>query len=293
MSVFERVLVPLLPQFHYRSPRAALLLRRGIETRHVRMLAQHLRHHPLQHAHAVAVDDAHAAGGGHHGAVQEFVDGVVRLFRPLPDHVDFLVYRRQLRRRLVAYVLRQLPRPAAFGQHLDHIVDRDLHLHEADLHFEFAVAQNAAHARRVADVLQAQARALCDAQRLYAILPGIVLGGEHRGLKILAEFALGFGDAALRVLIGLAPVAALRDLADRVLRLLLEFGQRLIGAALQFLDLGGLALLPLAGDFLLAAVQFDDLLAQADFQRLRLFDAVVQFAEEAGNIAFAEIGRAH
>src|ERR1035437_5243052 len=57
---------------------------------------------------------------------------------------------------------------------------------------------------------------------------------------------------------------ALRDLADGILRLLLEFGQRLIGAALQFLDLGGLALLPLAGDFLLAPVEFDNLLAQAD-----------------------------
>src|SRR5450759_4027934 len=201
------------------------------------MLAQHLRHHPFQYAHAVAVYDSYTAGGGHHGAVQEFVDRVARLFRPLADHVDFLMERRELRRRLEAHVLRQLPGPAAaFGQHLDYVVDRDLHLHETDFHLEPAVAQNAAHARRVADVLHAQARPLCDAQRLYAVLAGIVLGCEHRGLEILAQFALGFGDAALRVLIGLAPVAALHDLADGILRLLLEFGQRLIGAALQFLD---------------------------------------------------------
>ena len=125
----------------------------------------------------------------------------------------------------------------------------------------------------------------------------IVLGGEHGGLEVFAQFALGLGDAALGVLIGLAPVAALDDPADGVLRLLLEFGQRLVGAALQFLDLGGFALLPLAGDFLLAAVEFDDLLAQADFERLRLFDAVVQLAEEARDVAFAvahgETGAAH
>ena len=52
-------------------------------------------------------------------------------------------------------------------------------------------------------------------------------GGEHGGLEIFAQFALGLGDAALRVLLGLASVGALRDPADGILRLLFEFGQRL------------------------------------------------------------------
>ncbi len=98
---------------------------------------------------------------------------------------------------------------------------------------------------------------------------------------------LALDDAALRVLVGLAAVAALHDPADGLLRLLFELGQRLVRAALQFLDLGRLALLPLARDFLLPAIQFDDLLAQADFERLCLFDAVVQFAQEARHVALA------
>ncbi len=119
--------------------------------------------------------------------------------------------------------------------------------------------------------LQAHAHALFDAQGLNAVLARIVLGGEHGGLKILAQLALGFGDAALRVLIGLAAVAALRDFADGLLRLLFEARQGGIGAALQFLQLGGLALLPFARDFLFAPVQFRQLFAQALLQRLRSF----------------------
>ena len=100
-----------------------------------------------------------------------------------------------------------------------------------------------------------------------------------------SRFALD--DAALCVLIGLAPVAALHDPADGLLRLPFELGQRLVRAPLQFLDLGRLALLPLASDLLLPPVQFDNLLAQADFERLRLFDPVVQFAQEARHIPLA------
>jgi hypothetical protein len=53
----------------------------------------------------------------------------------------------------------------------------------------------------------------------------------------------------------LAPVAALHDLADGFLRLLLEARQRRLGAALQLFQLGFLALLPLGGQLLLAARQ--------------------------------------
>src|ERR1035441_10166645 len=59
-------LARLLPQFHNSGSRAAFLLRGRVEARHVGMLGHHLRHHPFQHAHAVTVHDAHAAGGGHY-----------------------------------------------------------------------------------------------------------------------------------------------------------------------------------------------------------------------------------
>ena len=38
----------------------------------------------------MAVHDAHAAGGRHHSAVEELVDGVPRLLGALPDDVDLL-----------------------------------------------------------------------------------------------------------------------------------------------------------------------------------------------------------
>ena len=127
------------------------------------MLGQHLRDHLLQDAHAVAVHDADAAGGGHHRAVQEFVHRVARLLGALADHVDLLVHRARVRARACSSRSSAACSPRrAFGQHLDHVVDRDLHLHEAGLHFDAAVAQHAAHARRFAHVLQAHARALFD-----------------------------------------------------------------------------------------------------------------------------------
>jgi hypothetical protein len=44
--------------------------------------------------HAVAVYDADAAGGGHYGAVQEFIHGVAGLLGALADDVDLLVHGR-------------------------------------------------------------------------------------------------------------------------------------------------------------------------------------------------------
>jgi hypothetical protein len=50
---------------------------------HVGMPLQQLPQHLAQDSHAVAVYNAYAAGGGHHGAVQEFVHVVARFFGAL------------------------------------------------------------------------------------------------------------------------------------------------------------------------------------------------------------------
>ena len=94
----------------------------------------------------------------------------------------------------------------------------------------------APHARRVADVLQAHTRALFDAQAA-GCGPGANRPRVESTVvwKSSRSSRLAFGDAALGVLIGLAAVAAFGDLADGILRLLLEFGQGFVGAALQFL----------------------------------------------------------
>ena len=55
----------------------------------------------------MAVHDAYAAGRGHDGAIEEFVDGVAGFFDVLADHVDFLMYGRQLRRWAVTHVAGQ------------------------------------------------------------------------------------------------------------------------------------------------------------------------------------------
>ena len=157
-------------------------------------------------------------------------------------------------RRLVADVLRAAcARRAAFGQHLDHVVDRDLHLHEAGFHFDAAVAQHAAHARGLADVLQAHAHALFDARAAVcgpgANRPGwrarwsgspraVRAWSWRRGAARPGRPCAGRRPATILPMVSCACSSNLR--------------QRLIGAALQFLDLGGLALLPLARHFLLA-----------------------------------------
>src|SRR5205807_291330 len=149
------------------------------------------------------------------------------------------------------------------------------------------IADFAAHTRRIAHIPQAHARALFNAERLDAVLARIVLGGENRGLKILAQLALGLGHAALRFLLGFAPVRTLSHFRDGFLGLLLEAGQRLIGAALQFFQLRRFALLPVARDFLFTPLQLRHLFAQALLQRLSFFNAVVQFAEKSRDVALA------
>ena len=69
--------------------------------------------------------------------------------------------------------------------------------------------------------------------------------------------------------------------------MLFETGQRLLGAALQFLQLDRLAPVPLAGDFFFAALLRRQLLAQALFQGLRFLDTPVQLAEESRHIPLA------
>jgi hypothetical protein len=110
---------------------------------------------------------------------------------------------------------------------------------------------------------------------------------KHGSGEIFAQLPFRLGDAALRVLLGFLLVGALTELGERLLRLLLEFRQRLVGAALQFLELGGLALLPFARQFLIVPLGSFQLLAEFLLQRLRLFDAAMQFGQKACDIALA------
>ena len=63
-----------------------------------------------------------------------------------------------------------------------------------------------------------------------------------------------------------------------------ELRQNLLGAALQLLQLGGFALLPLARDLLFARRQLLPVGAAARPQLLRLFQAPVQFAQESSHV---------
>jgi hypothetical protein len=122
--------------------------------------------------------------------------------------------------------------------------------------------------------------------RLQIAVARLVLRGEHGGLELLAQFALGLGHAALGLLRELALLRALHDLADGLLRLLIEFGQHLLGAALQLLQLGGLALFPFARQFFFARGQ-SACCREVRLQRLHVFQALVQLAEEAPEVALA------
>ena len=174
-------------------------------------------------------------------------------------------------------------RAAGFRQHLDHVVDRNLHLHEAGLHFDAIVAQNAPHARRLADVLAAaRARLPRSCGGCRSALARIVLGGQHGGLEILAQFALGLGDAAA------APVrSALRWSAPCAIC-------RWSRCACSS-NLASICSVRRSSSFSLAdsrfshsraisfsrARQFGTASARSvRFERLRLFEAPVQFAQE-------------
>src|ERR1022692_4654604 len=84
-----------LPQFDNSCAGAAFLLRGGVELRDVRVVAEEFGDDLLEDPHPVAVHDADAAGGSHHGAVQELIHGIASLFGMLADDVDLLVSGRQ------------------------------------------------------------------------------------------------------------------------------------------------------------------------------------------------------
>src|ERR1039458_4921198 len=288
----------LFPQLHDSRAGAAFLLRRGVELRDVRVVAEEFGDGLLEYTHPVAVHDADAAGGSHHGPVQELVHGVAGLFGMLADDVDLLVSRRQFGSGSISNTLRQAAgRSAGFGQHFDHVVLGNLHLEEAGLHFDAAVSQLAAHAGRFADVAPPHARPLFQAQRRDAVLAGIVTSGQYGGLEIPSKLAFGLGDAALGLLFGFAPVQALGDLADGLRSLLFEARQRQVGAAFQLLELGALAFLPFPRQLFFALFELRALLAQALLRDPCLFDAAVQLGQEARHVAFAvahgQAGAAH
>jgi hypothetical protein len=184
------------------------------------MVAEQLGNGLLQDSHAVAVDYANPRGGGHYSAIQKLVHRVARFFGVLADHVDFLVHGSKFRRRTVADVLWQLTAwLAGIRQHLDHVIGRDLHLHETRLDLNTLSAQNAPNAGGIPHVFEPYAHAFLNSERLNFAAPRVLVGGEDGSLEILAQFALGFGDAALRVLRGFALVGALPDLPNRLLRL--------------------------------------------------------------------------
>ena len=106
--------------------------------------------------------------------------------------------------------------------------------------------------------------------------------------EILAQLALGFGHAALRFLLGLALVGALRDLADGLLRLLLETRQRLRRCGAPAPSAWRVSRFSHS-----RASSFSRRSSSASawrrfcFERLGLFDAAMQLGQEARDVALA------
>src|SRR5262249_36382249 len=97
----------LILQLCNRSARSTFLLWRGVMLRHMRMAAEQILHHLLEHTHAVTVNDADTRSRGHHGAIEKLVDRFTSFVGALADHVDLLMHRRKLRRGPEADILRQ------------------------------------------------------------------------------------------------------------------------------------------------------------------------------------------
>src|SRR5262249_20511465 len=110
----------------------------------------------------MSVHDAHAAGRGHNGRIEELLHALASFLGVLADDVNLWTGRMELRGWLEGDILRQLALFACRGQHFQDIVDRYLHLEEARLHFDAIVAKLAAHPRRLADSLQTYARTFFD-----------------------------------------------------------------------------------------------------------------------------------
>ena len=164
------------------------------------------------------------------------VHRVAGLFGALADHVDLLMHRRQLRRGPVAHALRQLAAAGAASGSTSSTSSIETCIFMKPASTSMRPSASLRRTRAGSRMSCSRTRTPSSMRRrLDAVLARIVLGGEHGGLEILAQFALDLGYAPLRFLLGFAPVAALRDLADGLLRLLLEARQRLVAAALQFL----------------------------------------------------------
>src|SRR6476646_1891354 len=82
-------------EFDDSSAGAALVLGSLVKLRNVGMAAQKIGDRLLEHAHAMPVNDADAAGGGHHSAVEELIDGVAGFLGELAYDVQLLVDRRK------------------------------------------------------------------------------------------------------------------------------------------------------------------------------------------------------
>src|SRR5438552_12424443 len=76
------------PQLHHGCAGAAFILRRLGDGRHLRMLLEILAQGFAQHAHAAAVDDAHARQPGEKGTVEEFFYATGGLIHIFADDVD-------------------------------------------------------------------------------------------------------------------------------------------------------------------------------------------------------------
>ena len=118
-------------------------------------------------------------------------------------------------------------------------------------------------------------------------MPRILLRGKDGRLEIFAQLALGLRNPALRFLVCLPLLGALRDFVECFLRLFFKARQRLFGAAFQLFELGRFLLFPFARELFFALLQRCQLLAHALLQRLRLFNAPVQLSQETRYIPLA------
>src|SRR5579875_2238477 len=78
----------LLPQLDNRRSRAAFRLRRRIEAADMRIRAEKFADGSLQHAHTVAMHDAHAVDGSKSSGIEKFVDALYGFFRALTNNIQ-------------------------------------------------------------------------------------------------------------------------------------------------------------------------------------------------------------
>src|SRR5438477_9696441 len=195
-------------QLHHGRAGAAFVLRRLGDGRHLRMLLEILTQGFAQHAHAAAVDDAHARQPGEEGAVEEFFHAAGGLIHIFADDVD-LAGRRGIFGdfHLNAAGTRRLHgRRAGARQNLGNVGAGNAHGHfaAAQLDFKILIVNTPPDESGAAQRFEFDSVAFADVAyragngvRIAGIGAGLVR--HHRGIELLFELAAQAADAAFGV----------------------------------------------------------------------------------------------